>query len=46
MQFFIQKGHGVKCDIALPSAAQNEIEEKDKNLVKNGCIAISEGADM
>ena len=38
---------GEVCDIALPSATQNEIEEKGaKNLVKNGCIAISEGANM
>ena len=38
---------GEACDIALPSATQNEIEEKGaKNLVKNGCIAISEGANM
>ena len=38
---------GEDCDIALPSATQNEIEEEGaKNLVKNGCIAISEGANM
>ena len=38
---------GEVCDIALPSATQNEIEEKGaKNLVKNGCIAICEGANM
>ena len=38
---------GEKCDIALPSATQNEIEEEGaKNLVKNGCIAICEGANM
>ena len=38
---------GEKCDIALPSATQNEIEEEGaKNLVKNGCMAISEGANM
>ena len=38
---------GEKCDIALPSATQNEIEEKGaNNLVKNGCMAISEGANM
>jgi glutamate dehydrogenase (NADP+) len=37
----------VKCDIAFPSATQNEIDEKDaKALVKNGCIAIGEGANM
>lgn len=38
---------GEDCEIALPSATQNEIEEEDaKSLVKNGCIAISEGANM
>jgi len=38
---------GEKCDIALPSATQNEIEKKGAtDLVKNGCIAISEGANM
>jgi glutamate dehydrogenase (NADP+) len=37
----------VKCDIAFPSATQNEISEEDaKALVKNGCIAIGEGANM
>ena len=38
---------GENCDIALPSATQNEIEEKGaKNLVKNGCMAVCEGANM
>lgn len=37
----------VKCDIALPSATQNELNEEDaKMLVKNGCIAVAEGANM
>jgi len=37
----------VKCDVAFPSATQNEIDESDaKLLVKNGCIAIGEGANM
>ena len=36
-----------KCDIALPSATQNEINEDDaKALVANGCFAVSEGANM
>jgi glutamate dehydrogenase (NADP+) len=36
-----------KCDIALPSATQNEISEDDaKALVANGCFAVSEGANM
>ena len=38
---------GEKCDIALPCATQNELEETGaKSLVKNGCMAISEGANM
>ena len=42
-----QKPWSVKCDIAFPSATQNEIDEADaKALVKNGCIAIGEGANM
>ena len=37
----------IKCDIALPCATQNELNEDDaKNLVKNGCICVSEGANM
>nr|MBU1328567.1 NADP-specific glutamate dehydrogenase [Candidatus Omnitrophota bacterium] len=37
----------VKCDIAFPSATQNEISGEDaKTLVKGGCIAIGEGANM
>ncbi len=37
----------VKCDIALPCATQNEInEESAKILVKNGVIAVGEGANM
>jgi glutamate dehydrogenase (NADP+) len=38
---------GEKCTIALPSATQNEITGEDAEmLVKNGCIAVSEGANM
>jgi glutamate dehydrogenase (NADP+) len=38
---------GEKCDIALPSATQNEISEDEaKTLVANGCFAVSEGANM
>ncbi len=41
------KPWGEKCDIALPCATQNEInEEAAKTLVANGCIAVSEGANM
>jgi len=37
----------VPCQVALPSATQNEIDEKSaKQLVKNGCIAVGEGANM
>ena len=37
----------VKCDIALPCATQNEIDGEDaKMLLKNGCIAVGEGANM
>ena len=38
---------GVKCDIALPCATQNELDAKEaKTLVDNGCICVSEGANM
>lgn len=37
----------VKCDIALPSAVQNELNGHDaKKLIKNGCICVAEGANM
>ncbi len=37
----------IKCDVALPSATQNELTGKDATtLVKNGCIAVAEGANM
>jgi glutamate dehydrogenase (NADP+) len=37
----------VKCDIALPSATQNELDEAGaKTLVKNGCVIVGEGANM
>ena len=37
----------IKCDIALPCATQNELDLNDaKILLKNGCICISEGANM
>ena len=39
--------HHVKCDIAMPSATQNEIDGDDaRALISNGCIAVSEGANM
>ena len=37
----------VKCDIALPCATQNELNgEEAKTLIKNGCMCVSEGANM
>ena len=37
----------VPCDIAMPCATQNEIDENSaKELVKNGCYAVVEGANM
>jgi len=37
----------IPCDCAFPSATQNEINEQDaKNLVKNGCTLVCEGANM
>jgi len=37
----------VKCDVALPCATQNELDEKGaKALVKNGCKCVGEGANM
>lgn len=37
----------VPCDVALPCATQNELNGDDANaLIKNGCICISEGANM
>jgi glutamate dehydrogenase (NADP+) len=35
------------CDVALPCATQNELKLKDAEiLIKNGCICVSEGANM
>ena len=37
----------IKCDIAMPCATQNELFMDDaKTLIKNGCIAVCEGANM
>ena len=42
-----QRPWGVKCDVALPSATENEIDGNDaKTLIDNGCFCISEGANM
>ena len=41
------KPWGVKCDIALPCATQNELNaEGARKLVANGCICVTEGANM
>lgn len=38
---------GVKCDIAMPCATQNEIDGDDaRKLVANGCSCVAEGANM
>ena len=49
--WFVKAGDGsiwdVACDVAMPSATQNELTGKDaKALVKNGVIAVGEGANM
>jgi len=42
-----QRPWSVPCDMAFPCATQNEISEKDaRTLVANGCLAVSEGANM
>ena len=42
-----EKPWGVECQLALPCATQNELDGNDaRTLVKNGCIGISEGANM
>jgi glutamate dehydrogenase/leucine dehydrogenase len=42
-----QRPWKVKCDVAMPCATQNELEENDaKTLLKNGCICVAEGANM
>jgi len=42
-----KKPWDVKCDMAFPSATQNEINEADaRKLIKNGCICVAEGANM
>ncbi len=38
---------GIKCDVALPCATQNEISGQEaKTLVSNGCFCVAEGANM
>ena len=46
---YIEKGNiwEVPCEVAMPSATENEISGKDaKTLVENGCVAVGEGANM
>ncbi len=46
---YVEKGKpwGFPCDVAFPSATQNEIDgDEAKTLVENGCIAVGEGANM
>uniref|UniRef100_UPI0040484193 NADP-specific glutamate dehydrogenase n=1 Tax=Polaribacter sp. TaxID=1920175 RepID=UPI0040484193 len=41
------KPWSVKCDVALPCATQNELNgDEAKTLVANGCVCVSEGANM
>ncbi len=49
--YFVKAGEGsiwdVPCDVAMPSATQNELTGRDaKKLVRNGLIAVGEGANM
>lgn len=42
-----QRPWGIKCDIAMPCATQNEINASEaQTLVDNGCICVAEGANM
>jgi len=42
-----QRPWAVKCDIALPCATQNELSgDQAKTLINNGCMCVSEGANM
>jgi len=46
---YIDKGNiwEIPCDVAMPSATENEISGKDaKTLIENGCVAVGEGANM
>lgn len=48
VKFFANKRPwDIPCDVALPCATQNEInKEEAQTLIKNGCLAVSEGANM
>ncbi len=46
---YVENGNiwDIPCQVAMPSATQNEINGKDASkLVKNGCVAVGEGANM
>jgi glutamate dehydrogenase (NADP+) len=47
-QYFAgERPWGIKCDIALPCATQNELNgEQAQTLVDNGCFCVAEGANM
>ena len=46
-QFHEGRPWSLKCDIALPCATQNELNKSEaEDLVSNGCICVSEGANM
>jgi len=46
-EFHAGRPWSVNCDIALPCATQNELnKEEAKTLVANGCVLVSEGANM
>ncbi len=45
--FADQKPWGVACDVALPCATQNELDQADaQTLLANGCLCVAEGANM
>ena len=49
--YFVRSGDGsiwdVSCQVAMPSATQNELTGKDaRQLIKNGVMAVGEGANM
>jgi glutamate dehydrogenase (NADP+) len=46
---YVARGNiwSIPCEIAVPAATQNELNGRDaEQLVKNGCVAVSEGANM
>ena len=46
-EFYEGRPWGLKCDIALPCATQNELNKSEaEDLVSNGCLCVAEGANM